>query len=70
MNHEQRFEYQRGFQDALRGEGYDDGAVNTQGNLVVLRLTFRQYAAYYAEGYEDGLVYRGRGAEVPVLSPC
>ena len=70
MSHEQRFEYQRGFQDALRGVGYDDGAINTQGHIVVFRLTFRSFAGFYAEGYQDGLLYCGRDDQYPILVAC
>ena len=52
-------EYNRGYQDALKNIGYNDGATNTQGSVTVLGLNFRTYSSIYAAGYEDGLAYRG-----------
>jgi hypothetical protein len=57
---EQRAEYNRGFQDALRKCGYNDGAINTQGYFIVFRLTFREFSDAYADGYTDGSAYMGR----------
>jgi hypothetical protein len=62
--HEQQAEYNRGFQDGLNNRGYDDGAVNTKGFLIEFRLTSRKFAYAYAEGYYDGLAYRGEYVEL------
>ena len=65
---DRQFEYNKGLQDALRGHGYNDGAINTQGPLIVFRLTFRQSSSAYSEGYEDGLFYRAYEAGRPLLA--
>jgi hypothetical protein len=39
VQREQQYEYNRGYLDALRNRGYNDGAVNTQGYLIDFRLT-------------------------------
>jgi len=62
--HEYQAEYNRGFQDGLRNRGYDDRSVNTKGHLIDFRLTFREFAGAYAEGYCDGLAYRGQTCDL------
>jgi hypothetical protein len=57
-------EYNRGFQDGLKNCGYDDGAINTKGDLIDFRLAFRKYADAYAQGYQDGFAYRGEYVEL------
>ncbi len=52
-------EYCRGYQDALRGHGYNDRSTNTQGRLTVLGLCFREHAHAYARGYEDAASHEG-----------
>ena len=70
MNKDEFGEYNRGFQDAVRNRRYDDGSINTQDYLIVFRLTFRRWAAFYAAGYQDGLAYSG-DTEIwlPILAP-
>jgi hypothetical protein len=60
MTLEEIAEYNRGYQDALRRRGYNDGTTNTQGSLVILRLVFREHSGTYAQGYSDGSFHSGR----------
>ena len=69
MTRNELFEYHRGFLDAARGRGYNDGAVDTRGYIIVLRLTSRPYASFYANGFEDGLAYSGAWTELALLEP-
>lgn len=66
MTPEQLAEYVRGYQDALEQRGYDDGATNTQGRLVVLRLTPRRNSGVYALGYQHALKHPGTDEGEPV----